>query len=119
MEPTRLPLGVIMSSSARLIWLVGPTKCLTKTAESSVLRTSNRGVLDHCNLSQDPLCSGLGAGMLLLWPWTSNCFDSFGQFGLTVAAGNCLPLPALALFVWLMIGASVGLVIHYWTKDRV
>ena len=61
----------------------------------------------------------LGAGMLLLWPWTSNCFDSFGQFGLTVAAGNCLPLPALALFVWLMIGASVGLVIHYWTKDRV
>ena len=56
---------------------------------------------------------GLFAGWIAIGVLTSQQY-SFRQCGAMVA--ECLLLATLAMFVWLIVGASIGLVVHYWTK---
>jgi hypothetical protein len=73
------------------------------------------------NVKQRRLFAGfviawVSAGILLAWPSTSSCLNTFIEFGAMTAAGTCLPLSALMLVVWLMIGTVIVLVAHYWFR---
>lgn len=58
------------------------------------------------------------AGGGVMWRWTANCFGTFGEFGIGTPVGSCMPLAGLALFVWSMAGAALGLVLYYWGRRR-
>jgi hypothetical protein len=60
----------------------------------------------------------IAAGIAILWPWTSSCIETFGEFGASTTIGNCGPLAGLALFVWISVGASISLLIAYWMRNR-
>src|SRR5262245_39936997 len=58
----------------------------------------------------------LAGGILLLWPSTADCFNHFIQFGTVTAVGSCVPIAALSLFGWSVVGLVLTLMAIYWLK---